>query len=57
MNKNYTPPYTITSKIPKLSFLISEELTKLQFTHAASKPTTKKKESYQNFSRYFRDRG
>lgn len=31
MNK-YTPPYTITSKILKLSTWISEELTKLQFT-------------------------
>ena len=29
---NYTPPYTITSKILKLSTGISEELTKLQFT-------------------------
>jgi Fic family protein len=29
---NYTPPYTITSKILKLSTQISEELTKLQFT-------------------------
>jgi Fic family protein len=35
MNHNtsiYTPPYTITSKILKLSTQISEELTKLQFT-------------------------
>jgi Fic family protein len=31
MNK-YTPPYTITSKILKLSTQISEELTKLEFT-------------------------
>jgi len=31
---NYTPPYTITSKILKLSTQISEELTKLQFTDA-----------------------
>jgi len=29
---NYTPPYTITSKILKLSTQIIEELTKLQFT-------------------------
>lgn len=29
---NYSPPYTITSKILKLSTQISEELTKLQFT-------------------------
>jgi Fic family protein len=30
--KSYTPPYTITSKILKLSTQISEELTKLQYT-------------------------
>jgi Fic family protein len=29
---NYTPPYTITSKILKLSTQISEEITKLQYT-------------------------
>lgn len=31
---NYKPPYTITSKILKLSTQISEELTKLQFSDA-----------------------
>ena len=31
---NYTPPYTISSKILKLSTQISEELTKLQFADA-----------------------
>jgi len=30
---NYTPPYTISSKILKLSTQISEELTKLQFSN------------------------
>lgn len=30
---NYTPPYTISSKVLKLSTQISEELTKLQFTN------------------------
>ena len=33
MSKDYTPPYTITSKILKLSTQISEELAKLQFHH------------------------
>lgn len=32
---NYTPPYTITSKILKLSTQISEELTKFQFNKIA----------------------
>lgn len=32
---NYTPPYTITSKILKLSTQISEELTKFQFNKTA----------------------
>ena len=41
---NYTPPYTITSKILKLSTLISEELTKLQFTETAKvNPMLRKK--------------
>jgi Fic family protein len=43
MNK-YTPPYTITSKILKLSTLISEELTKIQFTETAKvNPMLRKK--------------
>jgi Fic family protein len=41
---NYTPPYTITSKILKLSTQISEELTKLQFTTVAkTTPMLRKK--------------
>lgn len=41
---NYTPPYTITSKILKLSTQISEELTKLQFTTVAkTTPILRKK--------------
>ncbi|MDD2357020.1 MAG: Fic family protein [Thiovulaceae bacterium] len=41
---NYIPPYTITSKILKLSTLISEELTKLQFTETAKvNPMLRKK--------------
>jgi Fic family protein len=41
---NYTPPYTITSKILKLSTQISEELTKLQFTTVAkTSPMLRKK--------------
>jgi len=41
---NYTPPYTITSKILKLSTQISEELTKLQFTSVAkTTPMLRKK--------------
>jgi len=34
MSKDYTPPYTITSKVLKLSTQISEELTKPSFAHA-----------------------
>lgn len=41
---NYTPPYTITSKILKLSTRISEELTKLQFNKASKvNPMLRKK--------------
>ena len=41
---NYSPPYTITSKILKLSTQISEELTKLQFTETAKvSPMLRKK--------------
>lgn len=41
---HYMPPYTITSKILKLSTQISEELTKLQFNGAAkASPTLRKK--------------
>jgi Fic family protein len=41
---NYTPPYTITSKILKLSTRISEEITKLQFTQSSKvNPMLRKK--------------
>ena len=40
----YTPPYTISSKVLKLSTQISEELTKLQFTNATKvNPMLRKK--------------
>jgi len=41
---NYTPPYTITSKILKLSTQISEEMTKMQFTQSTKvNPMLRKK--------------
>ena len=44
INSAYTPPYTITSKILKLSTQISEELTKLQLTNATKvSPMLRKK--------------
>jgi hypothetical protein len=31
--KNYTPPYTITSKILELTNNITQQLTELKYTH------------------------